>query len=54
MNKSVYLVLSALNLSKTAMHEFCYEYVKPEHGLKAKVCFMDTDSFIFHVKTDYI
>ena len=48
LNKPVYLGLSILDLSKT---EFCYDYVKPKYSENAKLCFMDTDSFIIHVKT---
>ena len=33
---------------------FWFDYIKPEHGENAKLCYMDTDSFIGHVKTDYI
>ena len=29
-------------------------YVKPKYGKNAKLCCIDTDSFIFHVKTDDI
>ena len=32
MNKSVYLGLSILDLSKTAMYQFWYDYVKPKYG----------------------
>ena len=31
-----------------------YDYVKPKYGEKSKLCHMDTDSFILHVKTDNI
>ena len=34
------------------MYEFWYDYVKPKHGENAKLCEMDIDSFIVHVKTD--
>ena len=54
MNKPVYLRLSILDLSKTVKYEFWYDYVKPEYGENAKLCYMDTDSFIVHVKTDDI
>ena len=54
MNKPVYLGLSMLDLSKTIMYEFWYDYVKPKYGENAKLCYMDTDSFIVHVKTDDI
>ena len=46
MNKLVSLGLSILQLSKILTHEFRYYYVKPEYGEKAKLCYMDTDSFI--------
>ena len=36
------------------MHEFWYDYVKPKYGENAKLCYMDTDSFIVPVKTHYI
>ena len=50
MNKPMYLGLSILELSKILMYEFWYDYVKPKYGEKAKLCYMDTDSFIVHVK----
>ena len=34
------------------MYEFWYDYVKPKYGKKAKLCHMDTDSFIVYIKTD--
>ena len=42
MNKSVYLGLSILELSKILMHKFWYDYVKPKYGEKSKECYMDT------------
>ena len=34
MNKSVYLGLSILEISKTLMYEFWYDYMKPKYGDK--------------------
>ena len=36
------------------MFEFWYDYVKPKYGIKAKLCYMDTDSFIVYIKTLYL
>ena len=54
MDKPVYLSLSILDLSKAVMYKFWYDYVKPKYGENEKLCYMDTDSFIVHVKTDNI
>ena len=50
MNKPVYLGLSILDLSKTVMHEFWYDFVKPKYGENAKLCYMNKDSFTVHIK----
>ena len=36
------------------MHEFWYDYVKPNYCEKTKLCYMDTDSFVVSIKTDDI
>ena len=51
MNKPVYLGLPILEISKTLMYEFWYYYMKPKYGDNVKLCYMDTDSFIMHIKT---
>ena len=33
------------------MYKFWYDYFKPKYGDKAKLCYMDTDSFIIHIIT---
>ena len=52
--KLVYFGLLILNLIKTIMYEFWYDYVKPKYDKKAKLCYMDSDSFVVHVKKDDI
>ena len=49
MNKPLYLGMSILDISKTLMYEFWYEYVKPKYSDKAKLCYMDTDSFVINI-----
>ena len=52
MNKPLYLGMSILDISKTLMQEFWYDYIKPKYQDKAKLCYIDTDSFIIYVKTE--
>ena len=52
MNKPVYLSLSIFEISKTLMYEFWYDYIKPKYQSNAKLCYMDIDSFIVHIKTE--
>ena len=52
MNKPIYLGLSVLEISKTLMYEFSYDYVKPKYNDNVKLCYMDTDSFIKNIKTN--
>ena len=49
MNKLIYLGMSILDISKTIMYEFWYNYIKPKYQDKAKLCYMDTGSFIIHI-----
>ena len=46
-NKPIYLGLSILDLSKTVISEFWYDYVKSEYGENAKLCYMEADSSLF-------
>ena len=52
MNKPVNLGVSTLDISKTLMYEFWYDYIKPKYQNNAKLSYMDTDSFIIHIKTE--
>ena len=52
MNKPIYLGLSILYISKILMYKFCYDYTKPKYGNRAKLCYMDTDSFTMSIKTN--
>ena len=52
MNKPVYLGQAILDLSKLVMYEFHYDYMKPKYGENLKLCYMDTDSLLYHIKTE--
>ena len=52
MSKPIYLAFSILDITKTLMYEFWYDYIKPKYGDKATLCYMDTDSFVIHIKTE--
>ena len=51
MNKPVYLGQAILDLSKLIMYEFHYDYMLPKYGDNIKLCYMDTDSFVYDIKT---
>ena len=52
MNKPIYLGLSILEISKILMYEFWYDYMKPKYNDNVRLCYMDTDSFVMHIKTN--
>ena len=54
MNKPVYLGMSILDISKTLMYKFWYDYIKPKYRDKAKPSYTDTDSFITYIITEDI
>ena len=35
------------------MYEFCYYHIKIKYQGKAKLYYMDIDSFVIHIKTEY-
>ena len=52
MNKPIYIGQAVLDISKTLMYEFWYDYLKPKYQDNIKLCYMDTYSFIIHIQTD--
>ena len=52
MNVSIYIGFTILEVSKTLMWKFFYDYLKPKYGDKIELCYTDTDSFILYIKTE--
>ena len=52
MNKLIYLGMSILDINKTLIYEFWYDYIKPKYQDRAKLCYMDIDSFVIHIITE--
>ena len=50
LNKPIPVGQAILDISKTLMYEFWYDYTEPKYGDKVKLCYMDTDSFIIHIE----
>ena len=52
LNKPSYCGMAILDLSKYAMYDFYYNYLKKKYGDKIQLQMTDTDSFLYHVQTD--
>ena len=52
MIKPIYLGMSILGFSKALVYGFWYDYIKPQYGDRAKLCYTDTDSFVVHNITE--
>ena len=54
MNTPVYIGMSVLDISKTLMYKFWYDYIKPKYDDRSKLYYTDTDSFVIHIITEDI
>lgn len=51
MIKPIYPDLTVLDLKKLSIHEICRDYIKGKYIKEAKLCKIETDSFIMQIKT---
>ena len=54
LDKPIFIGMSILDLSKQHMYKFYYDVMKPKYGENIRIVYTDTDSFVFHTKTDDI
>ncbi|XP_057290807.1 uncharacterized protein LOC130613487 [Hydractinia symbiolongicarpus] len=52
MNKPVYVGQAILDMSKMVMYEFHYDYMQPKYGSKLQLCYMDTESLVYYIRTN--
>ena len=52
MNKPIYLGQAILDISKTLMYNFWYDYIKPKYEYKASLCYVNTDSLVIKIITE--
>lgn len=52
LNKPIHIGFAVLELSKSHMYDFHYSVMKPFYGNRIELCYTDTDSFIYDVKTE--
>ena len=52
LNKPISMGQCVLDNAKGDMSEWHYRYMKPKYGKRASLCYMDTDSFVYEIRTE--
>ena len=52
MKEPVYLALSILEISKTVIYKFWYDYIKSKYQNNGTLCYMDTEGVYEDIEDD--
>ena len=54
LNRPAYVGICILDLSKTLMYNFHYNYIKKKYGNRARLLFTDMDSLTYEIETENV